>query len=315
MQTKHFIYTFFGIFFTILTLTAILNFNNISLITKNTNAVLKYQNAKIYDPKNTDVETIIIGGSSAGNAINAKLFSELSGQKTLNLALVGSFGTEGNIMMAQKAVRQFPNLKNIIMIQSLDIWRRPFSYQGVYSAMGSLHDIMLFPEDLQLVQKYFGYLFNTKIFFWWARDELLSLIGRKPEHITTIDADNDYLLQYADKYSNGGKTAEIDHRIENSFNNLDKQKAFKSLDRFCGSLKQHCFFMHGPSIETLTANSSEEIERINNFISGATSIRIMTQIFSYPPSMMGDSGDHMSPEFKAESTHKYFSILAPLLQH
>ena len=56
--------------------------------------LLKYQESKIAATSN--VETAFLGDSSLGFALDAKAFSELSGKKTLNLALTGyNYGFPG----------------------------------------------------------------------------------------------------------------------------------------------------------------------------------------------------------------------------
>ena len=78
------------------------------------------------------VETIIVGDSSAGNAIDATLFSELSGGQTLNLALSRLHGFEGSLNMAKQARKLHPEIKNIVFVQSLDMWALTFSREGFF---------------------------------------------------------------------------------------------------------------------------------------------------------------------------------------
>jgi hypothetical protein len=57
-------------------------------------ALLKYQELKIESL--SDVDTVILGDSSVGFALDARAFSELSGRKTVNLALTGyNYGFPG----------------------------------------------------------------------------------------------------------------------------------------------------------------------------------------------------------------------------
>ena len=93
----------------------------------NGNDVLRqYQFAKL-ETFQGDINTIIVGDSSAGNAIDAELFSELSQGKTINTSLTLSFGLVGSLNMSKQALAKHPEIKNIIIIQTLGIWNQSFS--------------------------------------------------------------------------------------------------------------------------------------------------------------------------------------------
>ena len=106
------------------------------------NVIRHYQENKIDLFKTKNIETIVIGGSSGGNGIDAKFFSKLSHKETLNLSLTISYGIESSLNMIIKAKKAFPKLKNIIIIFDPFLWGRDFSYQGYIDTVPSIVDMI-----------------------------------------------------------------------------------------------------------------------------------------------------------------------------
>src|ERR1700744_5517728 len=66
--------------------------------------VLTFQESKIAT-LSPDVDTVILGDSSIGNGLDAKVFSELSHKKTVNLALTGyNYGIGGAYMLLREVL-------------------------------------------------------------------------------------------------------------------------------------------------------------------------------------------------------------------
>ncbi|MFY9462906.1 MAG: hypothetical protein WAP52_01835 [Candidatus Sungiibacteriota bacterium] len=253
--------------------------------------------------KNLDrVETVILGDSAAGNAIDADLFSELSGQLTLNLALTGSFGFIGDYNLIKYLHQNAPHLKNIIIIHTLDIWQRPLSQEGYFDTMRYVN----FPERYYWIfpwriGSYLGYTMNLKKA---AHIALSVLRGKEPS--IAIDEKYDYIPQGQERFSNGRKIIGPDARLKETIKNTEM---FFALDALCGEKSINCIYMHGPIHEIMFNNSTAAIRRIDAILKSATSIKYIDKIFHYESRYMGDSEDHIDPLYKGMITKAYFDAL------
>ncbi len=261
----------------------------------------RYQIKKLN--KNLDrVETVIVGDSAAGNAIDARVFSELSGQATLNLALVGSFGFIGDYNFLKYLHGRAPHLKNIIIIHTLDIWQRPLSPEGYFDTMRYVD----FPERYYWifpwrVGSYLGYTMNIKK----AVHVAVSLLrGDKPP--LQVDERYDYIAQGRERFSNGLKVIAPEARLKETIKNTEM---FFALDALCEEKDINCIYMHGPIHETMFNNSTAVIGRINAILKNAKSIKYVDKVLHYESKYMGDSEDHIDPLYKGMATKAYFDAL------
>lgn len=220
LTAKKFLITFLAIISTIILLSFILN--RADFITNGNDTIRQYQLSKIDNNNFRNVSTIIVGDSSAGNAINAQYFSKLSNQKTLNLSLTGSWGIAGSLGIIKSAYNNNKNLKNIIIIQTLDIWPRAFAKESILE-LYSLSEAYKILGLKSLV----AYLFNPKEILW----------NLTPKTHTLIDFKSDYIAQKDRKYSNDLKKI----NSESSLNQLKvshaKLKELMLLQKFC--IKSH----------------------------------------------------------------------------
>lgn len=253
--------------------------------------------------KNLDrVETVILGDSAAGNAIDANLFSELSGQLTLNLALTGSFGFIGDYNLIKYIHKNAPHLKNIIIIHTLDIWQRPLSQEGYFDTMRYVG----FPERYYWifpwrVGSYLGYTMNIKKAVHIA---VSMLRGNQPP--LRVDERYDYIPQGRERFSNGLKVIAPDARLKETIKNAEM---FFALNKLCGEKAANCIYMHGPIHETMFNNSTVAIRRIDEILKNAKSIRQVDKVLHYESKYLGDSEDHIDPLYKGIVTKAYLDIL------
>jgi hypothetical protein len=99
---------------------------------ENNDQILAYQIEKLEQSRDRAIEAIIVGDSAAGNAIQADLFSKITGKSTIHVALTGSYGFVGSLNMVKQARRVHPEIQNVIIVHTLDMWFRPFSRQGFF---------------------------------------------------------------------------------------------------------------------------------------------------------------------------------------
>src|SRR4051812_2425847 len=62
-----------------------------------------------------DIDTVFLGDSSLGNAIDAKLWDQWTGKKSLNLALTSGYGYQGAYVMLENVLASGLTPKNAII--------------------------------------------------------------------------------------------------------------------------------------------------------------------------------------------------------
>ena len=278
--------------------------NRMDFLISDNDVIRNYQLEKINSSNLLNVNTIIIGDSSGGNAIDSKLFSELSGLNTQNLCLTGSWGLVGSLGILKKSIEKNKNIKNVIIIHTLDIWKREFSKESILELF-SLTDI--YENKYVDNNAIFGFLFNPKEIFWHAKFVIRTFLGFEINDL--IDYENDYTKQDESKYSNSRKQIKENF----SFNNL-KISEYKILElnylqNYCISENLNCIFVNGPIHEQVLKNSTQYIEYLNTNLEKLIKIKYYSNIFSYPNNKIGDSNDHIDVEFKKESTLDYFNLI------
>jgi len=271
----------------------------------NNELTLDYQLKKIKKIKNKKIKTLIIGDSSAGNSVDAKYLQTLSKQSTVNLALTGSFGINGSLNMLKRISKEHQELKNIIIIQTLDIWKRPFSKTAFFQTnnetlSNNKHLIKnIFFENLK-------YIFNLKEIRWFIKNQ-------KHKLKTTIDLNYDYMKQEDKKFSNHKKT--LKDKTLDSLIHKDKINALRELDDFCYQKNLNCIYLHGPLHETIVQNSKKIIKKINMTISSNIQhIHFIPSSFSVKERYLGDSNDHIDIKYKKESTKIIYSKIQKFIK-
>ena len=266
--------------------------------------VRQYQFTKFSSSK-PDPETIILGDSSAGNAINAKLLTELSGQNTVNLALTGSFGLVGSYNMLRQAMRFFPQLKKVVILQSENTWNREILSQAYFDTAKKLNSPK---ENIYRT----SYLIDMLEYRTHPKEiyQTIKYILRKNDG-APIDFSFDYIEQNSDTYSNQRKIFNKEEKLSVGFSDSNKT-IFKLIGEYCRDQKLQCVFAHGPILEDLYNNSSEQIQLIHGYLESQESLIYLETDLTFPISMMGDTQEHIDTQFKDQVTQMYFERLWPL---
>lgn len=295
INSKRFVSLFFLFVFIILFFSAFLKYLNIDM---NTNDLMKnYQLKKLSSSKIKDIDTIIVGDSSSGNAINAQLFSKLSELNTISLSLTGSWGIVGSLGLSKIAYKNNTNIKNIIIIHTLDIWRRPFSNN-------SIHEFFSLKERFRHLglKSIISNEINIKE-IKWLYEYLLRKIKNKS--FSPIDYSNDYLLQKKKKtFKSFSSLSSISQ---------EKIRELKMFDNFCYLQKINCIYLNGPMHEGII-NKSNKFFKEYKLVMKNLNIKYINKIFSYKNEVMGDSKDHILPKYKKKVTKEYYEEIKDLLK-
>ncbi|MBF0449951.1 MAG: hypothetical protein HQK75_04555 [Candidatus Magnetomorum sp.] len=242
-----------------------------------------YQTKKLNDQSNID--TIFIGDSSLGNAINANLFNSKTGLKSVNLALTGMYGYAGSYNMLKKAVRK-NRIKNVIMIQTIETLTRSVSYDGYLYSMDSLSDFTELQgnEITSLLEASINILFsfnNLKrvIFFYFNNS------------INTYTIEKDYIKQTIPIKQNIN-TPKIRIKVDN-----DKPSFLKKIVDYCNQNHINLIYLHGPYLGKIDEQSKTDINALNSFIK-LTGAKLVETIPFLTTEQVGDQRDHVHPSYK-----------------
>lgn len=299
---QHKTYTLLYCFIVILILSVACLINNLDLTNNENDVIRKYQSSKMV--KNLNIDTIFLGDSSCGNSINANHFNQLSNKSSMNLCLTGSFGMEGNINNLKNSLEAFPNLQNVVLIHSMNMWTQNFSYMGFFD---TLKDTSLFEKYSTILKestfkKFIMYKFNPREISWFVK----SFTNR----VNHIDTNYDYLAQSTIKYSNNTKKMSSSTTLQSKVPTVKKLDVFNLYSQLCVKEKLNCAYLHGPIHTTVAQNSLEQIQTINSKLTTSNqAIKVSTKVFAYPNKMMGDSSDHIDTNFKDSVTKDYFQTL------
>jgi hypothetical protein len=277
----------------------------------------QYQMRKMEGPDGRAAEIIIVGDSSAGNAIDVEYFSGLSGSKTISMALTGSFGLIGTYNMIRMAADRMPKLRCVVIIQTPYIWSRKFRFESYFDTMPrlSIDDLSLLQGrgiiDLRSrpLREYVLYSTNPREIVWHFRRYVLGI--RNPEW--EIDPANDWAYQGKKRYSSGSLAIAPNTRILDPLE-PSNMEILKLIDGFTEKRGLVCIVMHGPMHATVYANSGPYYRGVDEMI--RKTVRHIIAIpggFGLEPSYMGDRVDHVDPRSKKTVTRMYYEKMRGLL--
>jgi hypothetical protein len=270
----------------------------------NNDVIRIYQLNKINSDDFNDIETIIVGDSSGGNAINKKTFTELSRTKTENLTLTGSWGLLGSNGIIKRVISKNKNIKNIVIIQTFDIWHRKKSNESIIE-LYSLKDVINETGLASLI----GYYTNPKEIWWHIKFFVKKYILNDFSSLEKIDLQHDYILQAEAKYSNNQQQIK-NERIGRIKLSADKRYELSSLEETCKKHSLNCILVNGPIHSEFVNNSKSIVDmNLSEVKDQIKFIKYYDKIFSYPSRKIGDSIDHMDVKFKDESTTDFYNLL------
>jgi len=244
----------------------------------------------------SNIDTIFIGDSSLGQAINADLFNTISGLKSINLALTGLYGLAGSYNMIKKATK-LNQVKNVILMQTLDLISRPVAYDGYLYSMENFDDFveLTFNEKILLIKTSINILFSftnlKRIIHFFPVQERLKY---------TIE--NDYMKQVTIK-DRKKKYKNIRIHI-----NKDKIIFLHKIVSYCNQHRINLIYIHGPHLNNINNQSRQDIQDVNAIIK-STGVNFINKSYFFSPQQMGDSLDHIYPDFKDQITEEYFNYI------
>jgi hypothetical protein len=247
-------------------------------------------------------ETIFVGDSSLGNAIDAELWTSLSGQPSLNLALTGNYGFAGSYNFIQRTMKH-NKLRNVIVMNTPTVMTARFA-ENAFAATRN-------PDELTRSERLQQYLKDTFNFteLKEASNWLRRLIQRRlPRDIDEVVIEHDYIKQ-------GPPTL---NRLPLGFfsrNGIkpENMEYLRKIGELCREQRLNCLYVHGP-IDNGACRESQEYFKAVTALIATTGVRL---VFDMPmcmlPDEIGDSDSHVNPRYKSEFTRRYFERIGPYL--
>jgi hypothetical protein len=243
--------------------------------------------------KTKKYSTIFIGDSSLGNAIDSDYFSEKTSEKSINLALTGVYGYAGSYNILKQAFLKNPNLKNVIIMQTLGMSGRKTSYQGYWYSINELSDLY----ELNLYEIIQVLLASD------PKSQIRKLFESKAKTKTQNYLKNDYIKQNPEK-----RPLVPDRGFSANNINRDKYRFLKKILSFTQKNGINLYYVHGPNSEERVNLSSQYIEDVNTSLK-AIGINLIEDVIKVPIEDIGDEHDHVSPNTKRKYTEVYLDLL------
>jgi hypothetical protein len=270
--------------------------------------LLRYQEEKI-DNSARIAETVLVGDSSLGNAVNAALFGQLTGAPTVNLALTGTFHY-GGAYAQLKALASGPNkIRSVVLMYSIDAPASALSLDGPFfmSPMPLVSGLGADP-NLMLVKNYIRRLTDGSAatdFLWRSARGRLDITPASdlPLYDYTVSfsqirlEDNGYRIPLKAAPTRGGFLPLI---VE-----------------LCQKQGWICVYSHGPlvryALELSGGNATGYFSSVESEFAKLGLTLAAPQPILLTPEQRGDTFFHVHPNFRGVTTRRYAEILLPLL--
>jgi hypothetical protein len=261
-----------------------------------------YQLSKIENTNHVDIA--VVGDSSAGNAIDANLLGKTLNKKAISLALTGSFGYGGSYIMAKKAIQK--GAKEILIVHTVDMPTRPtyLDHRAGVFLIRSFSDLLNLTEGIHHV-----------LGLYLSKDIVVTAIKQTFKYFfsTVDDTENkrsdpskyDYINQH-EKIN----AENIDIKISSSLINEDKLYYLNKLADYCKEQDVKCSYAHGPIHHSFCKNNSDYLSKVNTLISNTGISLLSEKPYCMNDNEVGDSEDHMHPNYKKKSTENYINLLS-----
>jgi hypothetical protein len=273
--------------------------------------LLRYQESKM--PLAFEAETIVLGDSSIGYALDAARFSDLSGKRTLNMALTGyDYGIGGAYVLLTELLSK-ARPKNILISltpQTLsasmsEINNRPI--RGFVQA-SRRHPEMLFTADWKVSLKVAGTVGIQLFDKQFVIDGIEYLRGGRAA-VPNYFSKHDYLepskdvLRLVKTFTMAWRPAPGDYDI-----------FFARIARLCEVHGLNCLYMHAPLVKMVVDQNQEFIRDLGSRIERAGIKVIRSSPIAIPDAELGNTINHIHPDVRLAYTAKIHELVKEFLR-
>jgi hypothetical protein len=272
----------------------------LGLVDASNRNLFDYQLQKMEQAGHADI--IFVGDSSLGNSIDADLFGQLAGAKSLNLALSGTYGLGASYNMIRRSFeKNHPRL--VVVMQSLKTIKRPEAAAGYFFTTDNPEWSNLAPVELAKV--YLSYR---------AASETIIAIRRNGlSRIATAFA-HDYVPQRirgTDRLKPAAEVAE--EPLLPGMISREQLGFVKRIGEFCKAQGITCLYASGPIYDGYCKQSGPYLTALTDAVRAAG----LTVVDGTPPCIpldqLGDAVDHVMPDLKDDYTKRYYAAIVPYI--
>lgn len=275
------------------------NIEYISKTKKKEFLIYNYQMQKIN--QNGNVNTILFGDSSLGNAINNKIFSEELGLSSLNLALNEIYGFAGIYNLLKLSYeKNGKNLKNVILFHSFFFLLDDNENYSYFLTSNKIEDVLNSNNKFSHLKNYFTFFFKNLLTSKFYEKEDYNLFLKK-------NIKSDYIKQ-----SENRKFIKNDKNIE-EVNLKNKLHYLELILQFCKKKNINLVIVYGPiHINTDNSMTIKKLINFNNNFYSQNSIDYQKFFVQLKKEETGDDLTHVDYSHKDDITRKYVSNLSAL---
>jgi hypothetical protein len=206
--------------------------------------------------------------------------------------------------MAKKAIQK--GAKQILVVHTVDMPTRPShldqrasvflirSFSDLLNLTESIHHVLGLYLSKDIVATSIKQTF--KYFFSNVDDT---------ENKRSDPSKHDYIKQHEKINSET-----IDIKISSSLINKDKLYYLNKLVDYCNEQKVKCSYAHGPIHHSFCKNNSDYLSKVNILISNTGISLLSEKPYCMNNNEVGDSEDHIHPNYKKTSTESYINLLS-----
>jgi hypothetical protein len=268
-----------------------------------------YQEAKLAAAPGR-IDTLFVGDSSLGNAIDARQFAASSGRTTLSLALSGgALGLPAISTQLGDAVRHM-RIANLVIMVSPEDYRRRFGSSAdgyVFANHGHLRRLLSISPviALQSLGALIRFLFNQ------------GTVADGWHYLTTGERDlgdcngcaaRDYIAQHP----SGELTSDDIKKWRGPFRDFDP--FLERIEAICARERINCLYVHGPLVQAILDVNPGYLAAVDQNLAKIGITPVSPGPLIIAPDEVGDSVNHVKPELRGTYTERYYRELAPLLK-
>jgi hypothetical protein len=266
--------------------------------------LLAYQEGKIRNLAPDSIETVLVGDSTLGNAIDISAFSEQTGSRSVSLALTGNFGYGGALAQLQVLAKRQSRLGNVILFYSVDAMASGLLPDGYFFSTPVPTLTLPWRHELSLLGTYGKRLLDGLA----AKDFLVrALMGKLPSQVWPPSlTEDDYVISRAQISLANTEPYRVPRQPAES------SVAFLAeIARLCANNAWNCVYVHGPVLSRSVAASPWANEYISkaNLLIETTGLKVKGGPILMDDNERGDTVFHVHFDRRKEFTRKYITIL------
>lgn len=274
--------------------------------------ITKYQEQKIKNLSPGVIDTVFLGDSSLGNALDTKLFDQQLGTKSINLALTGGHGQAGALVLLRELAKTQPKIKNVILFFAVDGMAWGINPIGrFYMSAIPIEPALPIIDQLILLFTYIQRLTDGKeaLRYLWK-----IIIGKTHISLPSSIYINDYIISNSKINVNSENVK--NYKMPTSVT-PESTLYLKEIGHLCKKNNWQCIYTQGPILANILTGNKDQEQFLESSIVEIRSAGF--HLANERPFLMSgeDRGDtifHLAHSSRPDFTNRYGKLIAPLLK-